>query len=132
MTVTTEFASSLEQKVRLIEQIQEMINHIQDSYIRSMSKNDTLDVTGLIDYQLDMIDHFCNNIQIQPGTKFIKITVPSGSSESVHSFVVAEDAGKFKCGDILKAASYRAPAKNFARGNVFTGDFSRITWTGAN
>jgi hypothetical protein len=42
-----------------------------------------------------------------------------------------DDDGKFKRGDILKAASWKAPAKNFSRGNVLTGTLNRITWTGA-
>ena len=48
---------------------------------------------------------------------------------SVHSFIVKEDGLKFKKGDILKAATYNTPAKNQARGNLFTG--YRIRWTGA-
>jgi len=49
---------------------------------------------------------------------------------SVHSFIVKEDSSKFKKGDILKAASWKVPAKNQARGNLFTG--YHISWTGAD
>ena len=51
------------------------------------------------------------------------------SGGGVHSFIVKEDGLKFKKGDILKAASWKTPAKNQARGNLFTG--YRIRWTGA-
>ena len=34
-----------------------------------------------------------------------------------------------KKGDILKAAGYRAPARNSARGNVLEGNYA-IQWTG--
>ena len=35
----------------------------------------------------------------------------------------------FKKGDILKAASWSAPAKNRARGNILEGNYP-IQWTG--
>lgn len=56
---------------------------------------------------------------------YYKVVKDSG----VHSFIVKEDGPKFKRGDILKAASWRVPAKNQARGNLFTG--YKIHWTGA-
>ena len=56
--------------------------------------------------------------------KVVKIS--SGGSRSVHSFVEKET------GPIWKAASWKAPAKNFARGNVFdSGTYlNRLEWTG--
>lgn len=55
-------------------------------------------------------------------------------------FVVKEDnsvksdkGGYFKAGDILKAASWKAPAKNFIRGNVFNlTENSFIPWAGVD
>ena len=50
-------------------------------------------------------------------------------------FIVKEDTFtpggqlQFKKGDILKAASWKAPAKNRARGNVLVGNYP-IQWTG--
>jgi hypothetical protein len=40
------------------------------------------------------------------------------------------DDKKFKFGDILKSASWRAPARNFARANVLKRDYSNIRWCG--
>ena len=74
-----------------------------------------------------MITEFNDTLRIQNGNKFIKV-VRGGS---VHSFIVKEDDNKFKKGDILMAASWKAPAKNFARGNIIEGNLSRIQWTGA-
>jgi hypothetical protein len=63
------------------------------------------------------------------GTKYVKIFhwYDHGSSlkqRSCHSFV------ELNTGDIWKAASWNAPAKNFPRGNVITKDFNSIRWTG--
>lgn len=74
-----------------------------------------------------MLDEFCATVTTKIGTKYIKIMAGC----SVHSFIVLNDGPKFKKGDILKAMSYAAPAKNFARGNILTGDYSGIRWTGA-
>jgi len=67
------------------------------------------------------------------GTKYVKIISQSmrNSSRSSHSYVVVGDQGKFKHGDILKSASWKAPAKNFSRGNVLTGNFEHISPYGA-
>jgi hypothetical protein len=64
----------------------------------------------------------------EAGTKYIKIFhwYDDGSSfkqRSCHSFVDYE-------GNIWKAASWKAPAKNFSRGNVITKDYGTIRWTG--
>ena len=49
---------------------------------------------------------------------------------SVHSFIVATDSdSKFRRGDVLRPATWKAPAKNKARGNIFDGDFP-MQWTG--
>jgi hypothetical protein len=74
-----------------------------------------------------MIEEFKANVRFQEGSKFIKVITGS----SVHSFIVKEDSGKFKKGDILKAASWAAPAKNFSRGNILTKEYGIISWAGA-
>ena len=60
------------------------------------------------------------------GKKYIKVTSDGG----VVAFVVNTDKDlRFKLGDVLKAASWNAPARNSARGNVLVGGFP-IEWTG--
>ena len=76
----------------------------------------------------EMIDEFNARIRYEVGSKYIKVITGS----SVHSFIVRNKTDKFKPGDILKAASWKAPAKNFARGNIFDKTFDNIRWTGAN
>jgi len=60
------------------------------------------------------------------GKKYIRISV----NNSAWGFVVKEDGGKFRKGDILKAAGYSTPAKNFSRGNILDGGYA-ASWTGA-
>ena len=67
------------------------------------------------------IDHIC-------GSKYIKV-IRRDNQTSVHSFIVnIYDDDKFKYGDILKAASWKTPARNFARGNIF--ENYKVRWVG--
>lgn len=58
----------------------------------------------------------------EDGGKVIKI-VSNGSQRMVYCFIAKVDnntkaLGEVKCGDVLKSASWKAPAKH-ARGNLF-------------
>lgn len=66
------------------------------------------------------------------GQKYARIVSTSWSSRSSYGFIVlTDDDPKFKFGDILKAASWKAPAKNFARGNIFDPkSYAHFYWTG--
>lgn len=72
-------------------------------------------------------------IEFQPGSSYIKVVeTRNGVVDSVHSFIVNK-AGKFPLGTILKAASFKAPATNFGRGNLLDRQtWNRVTWTGVN
>ena len=72
-----------------------------------------------------MFNEYKDGFKTIVGQKFIKVT----NNGSVKAFVVKADDGRFKMGDILKASSWRAPAKNRARGNVLEAGYS-IQWTG--
>jgi hypothetical protein len=89
-------------------------------------KADYVGFNEITDIRKEMIETFNSSIEIIEGKKFIKIA----AGGAAHSFIVKEDDGKFKRGDILKAATWAAPAKNFARGNILTGGY-KIRWTGA-
>ena len=73
----------------------------------------------------NMFNEYKNSFKITNGLKYIKVT----NDGSVKAFIVKSDNGKFKSGDILKPASWKAPAMNSARGNVLSGNYS-IQWTG--
>ena len=101
--------------------IQNMIQGAKDDYIR-MSTMGGKELTG---YSKDQVDKWENLWKVETGKKYIRVVRENG----VFCFIVREDSGKFKKGDILKAAGYRAPARNSARGNVLTGNYA-IQWTG--
>ncbi len=66
-------------------------------------------------------------IEFEFGSKYVKIVeISSGGHRSVHSFVEKSD------GNIWRAASWKAPARNFPRGNVYiTSSYEkRVQWTG--
>lgn len=71
---------------------------------------------------------FVKGVRVEEGRKYIKVI----TGGSVHCFIVKNDDPKkgLRAGDILKAASWAAPALNFTRGNVFDKSFSRVRWTG--
>ena len=76
----------------------------------------------------EMIATYNDNITFKAGSKYIKIF----TDRSVHGFIVNTDKdARFAKGDILKAAGYNAPARNFARGNALDGVFNNMQWTGA-
>jgi hypothetical protein len=81
-----------------------------------------------------MIHNYCNGLRVEEGRKYYKLIGSNGggTQESVKGFVVKEDEKKFRRGDMLKAAGWKAPARNFSRGNVFRKDTfeDNVRWTG--
>ena len=101
--------------------ITNMMNSAKDDYIR-MSTSGGKELTG---YSLEQVEQWDNKTKVSEGKKYIKIVQDTG----VFAFVMKEDSGRFKKGDILKAAGYNKPALNSPRGNVLTGNYA-IQWTG--
>jgi len=78
----------------------------------------------------NMRKEFAEGLVCSVGQKYIKVITGSPYRPSVHSFIVATDSdSKFRKGDVLMPATWKAPAKNRARGNIFDGDFP-MQWTG--
>ena len=71
------------------------------------------------------------SISYVKGREFLKAVMTSWGSQSVHSFICIKEHDGWKYGDILKAASWAQPAKNFARGNVLdTESYKDHQWVG--
>jgi len=104
--------------------IYELINSVKADYYRYTSRNGTKELSEV---NKCMIDEFNAEIGYDVGRKYAKITQRNGGS--VWGFVMLQDDKKFKAGDILKAAGWATPARNFARGNVF--EEYNVQWTGA-
>ena len=113
----------VEQKAdNLKEGITNMMLGAKNDYINMSTSYGKKELTG---YSKDQVDKWENLFRVETGKKYIRVVRENG----VFCFIVREDSGKFKKGDILKAAGYRAPARNSARGNVLTGNYA-IQWTG--
>jgi len=95
----------------LYEAIDAYIKHLADDYKETAAYNS-------------------KKFYIAVGRKYAHI-IMEDNQRSSHSWVMLADDKKFKCGDILKSASWNAPARNFARGNVLCNDFKHIRWCGA-
>jgi hypothetical protein len=99
--------------------IQEYVQHLQDNY-------NTIASGQFVEFTYEV------------GRKYVHVIMQhlhhfdkTPTQRSSHSWVMLADDKKFKVGDILKSASWKAPARNFKRGNVLSGDFKQIKWAGA-
>ena len=101
--------------------ITNMMLGAKNDYIR-MSTSGGKELTG---YSKEQVDNWDNKTRVSEGKKYIKIVQDTG----VFAFVMKEDSGHLKKGDILKAAGYNKPTLNSARGNVLNGNY-HIQWTG--
>ena len=100
-----------------MDKIQASYNQFQNKTVKWVdSVNPTLQVERK---QLD--------ITFVRGSKFYKCVV----GNSAHSFICRKAHDKWRVGDVLKAASWAAPAKNFVRGNVLSQTYNNLSWTGA-
>ena len=102
-------------------------------------------ITDYIDFIMDDYVDWCGQAKIgsdqmketkffaEEGRNYIKIVhAKVGGQQSVHSFIVKKATKKFVEGDVLMAASWKAPATNFARATVFDKEslVGRVRWSG--
>ena len=106
----------------LDEGISNMMSGAKADYERMSTSNFKKELTG---YSKEQVDNWDKKTKISEGKKYIKVVQDTG----VFAFIMKEDSGHLKKGDILKAAGYNKPTLNSARGNVLTGNYY-IQWTG--
>ena len=111
------------QKCETLEEgIKFMMAGAKADYVRMSTSNGKKELVG---YSKEQVDNWDNKTKVIEGKKYIKIVQDTG----VFAFVMKEDSGHLKKGDVLKAAGYNKPALNSARGNVLNGNY-HIQWTG--
>ena len=84
------------------------------------------------DVKKEMEENYCNGLEVTEGSRYWKIiSNDRGGGSSVKGFIAKAGDKKFREGDMLKAAGWAAPARNFARGNVLDGrGVDNVRWTG--
>ena len=85
-----------------------------------------------IDIREKMTEEYCKVLEVTEGSRYWKIiSNDRGGGRSVKGFIAKAGDKKFMEGDLLKAAGWNAPARNFARGNVLSGrGVNSVRWTG--
>ena len=106
----------------LLEGVNNMMAGAKEDYVRMSTSNGKKELSG---YSKEQVDSWDDKTRSKVGQKYIKIVHDTG----VFAFVNIHDNGRFKKGDIFKAAGYNKPALNSARGNVLEGNYY-IQWTG--
>jgi hypothetical protein len=119
--------------VKLVEGCDAMMDHMKKDYKRWSDGSNMRNPERVRDENGDtvsdrMYKEYCGSLEYSMGKKYIKVV----GDNSVKAFVVAcDDDKKFAFGDILKPAGWKAPARNFPRGNVLSRSFGAVRWTGA-
>jgi len=116
------------------EEIENVLEAMREDYKRwsnMCARHDSY--AGYSDVKKEMERNYCNGLEVTEGSRYWKITGTSGSgtSRSVKGFICKDGDKKFCEGDMLKAAGWNSPARNFARGNVLDGrGVNEVRWTG--
>mgnify|MGYP001597555457 CR=1 FL=1 len=118
------------------EAIEKVLEAMREDYKRwsnACKRNDGLPTWHPHKIKDEMEENYCNGLEVTEGSRYWKIisTSGSGTQRSVAGFIAKAGDKKFREGDMLKAAGWAAPARNFARGNVLDGTgFDNARWTG--
>ncbi len=109
------------------EAIERVLDSMREDYCRWNRSGRDISEKILSDMERD----FCEGLEVTEGSRYWKIISDKRNSRSVSGFICKAGDKKFREGDMLKAASWATPARNFARGNVLDGTgVDRVRWTG--
>ena len=119
-------------------EIEKVLEAMREDYKRWSMQGRTVhqntdDFCREMDIREEMSENYCKGLKVVENRRYWKIIASNGggSSTSVAGFIVKAGDKKFREGDMLKAAGWAAPARNFARGNVLDGTgFNNARWTG--
>ena len=116
------------------EAIEKVLEAMREDYCRWSRACASHDSAAHSRIKDEMEENYCNGLEVTEGSRYWKITSTNGSGtqRSVSGFIAKAGDKKFLEGDMLKAAGWAAPARNFARGNVFDLESLpfKIRWTG--
>ena len=110
------------------EEIEKVLEAMREDYCRWSRAGSS----GSSEIKTEMEEDYCNGLTVTEGSRYYKIVSETRGSKSVQGFVVKAGDKKFLEGDLLKAAGWAAPARNFPRGNVLTESwcYQNVRWTG--
>jgi len=114
-------------------EIENVLEAMREDYKRWSSACAKHDVAAQSRIKVEMEENYCNGLEVTEGSRYWKITGSNGggSQVSVKGFICKAGDKKFREGDMLKAAGWASPARNFARGNVLDGTgVYNVRWTG--
>ena len=114
-------------------EIEKVLEAMREDYKRWSSRCASHDEAAHSRIKTAMEENYCNGLMVEENRRYWKITSTNGSGtqRSVSGFIVKAGDKKFREGDMLKAAGWAAPARNFARGNVLDGrGVNNVRWTG--
>ena len=115
------------------EEIEKVLEAMRNDYKRwhgQMLKDDG-DTESRRRIRDEMTEDYCTGLKVEENRRYWKITSGRQSQRSDSGFIVKAGDKKFREGDMLKAAGWAAPARNFARGNVLDGrGVNEVRWTG--
>ena len=114
-------------------EIEKVLEAMREDYRRWSGRCASHDESAHSRIKDEMEENYCNGLKVEENRRYWKIIGSNGggSSISVKGFICKAGDKKFREGDMLKAAGWAAPARNFARGNVLDGTgVDNVRWTG--